>query len=317
MTLARWVLAFVLVAGSAFGATGREWLATLAVPSEAARLAEDLEEQAQRLEDQLGDVHREAQEQHALTIARGRAYVRLARAGLLPLSQGLDALTAHASRMERLRRALARDLARERRLTAQRLEIARARQELDNLRPADRQAMARARSAILAAEERDEAFQRAFQSNNWSPPQRTAVYGAGASARPGGRSGPGGFEAQRGRLPFPLAGRAEVQKLRSPSGSGSALLMTSGGGATVRAVYAGRVAFADDYPDFGNTVIVDHGGQYYTLSAHLEGIAVEVGDELTAGQRIGSVGTYEQKPGLLFEVRNGEGTLNTSEWFGI
>ena len=93
--------------------------------------------------------------------------------------------------------------------------------------------------------------------------------------------------------------------------------MTSPGGAMVRAVYPGRVAFADEYPNFGNTVIVDHGGQYYTVSAHLERIAVEVGEELSPGQRIGTVGTFGQGPGLLFEVRDGQGTLNTSEWFGI
>jgi septal ring factor EnvC (AmiA/AmiB activator) len=311
---ARWFVCILLVAGTALAAPGREWLASLPEPSPPAAVAEDMGDEAQRLEETLESVNQDAKGQHALLVARGRAYVRLARAGLMPLAQGLDALSAHASRMERLRRALARDLARDRRLTTQRTEVARALHELDTLRPSDRAAMERARSAILAAEERDQAFQRAFQSD-WNPPQRTAVYGA--SAPPNTFSGAAGFAAQRGRLPFPLAGRAEIQKLRSPSGSGSALLMTSPGGAMVRAVYPGRVAFADEYPEFGNTVIVDHGGQYYTVSAHLEHIAVEVGEELSPGQRIGTVGTFGQRPGLLFEVRDGQGTLNTSEWFGI
>lgn len=309
------LLFIVLAAGTALAAPGREWLsAALPEPSRAVQVTEDIDEEAQRLKDQLESVSQDAKGQHALLVARGRAYVRLARAGLMPLAEGLDALSAHASRMERLRRALARDLARERRLTSQRTEVARALQELDTLRPADRAAMARARSAILAAEERDQAFQKAFQSN-WNPPQRTAVYGA--SSPPVAFSAGTGFATQRGRLPFPVAGRAEIQKLRSPSGNGSALLMSSSGGAMVRAVYPGRVAFADEYPNFGNTVIVDHGGQYYTVSARLERIAVEVGDELSLGQRIGTVGTFGQEPGLLFEVRDGQGTLNTSEWFGI
>jgi septal ring factor EnvC (AmiA/AmiB activator) len=42
-----------------------------------------------------------------------------------------------------------------------------------------------------------------------------------------------------------------------------------------------------------------------------------VGDELTLGQRIGTVGTYDQKPALLFEVRDGQNAVNTPEWFGI
>lgn len=311
---ARWLFSITLAAGTALAAPGREWLASLPEPSHAAPVTEDIEDEAQRLKEQLDGVNQDAKGQHALLIARGRAYVRLARAGLMPLAQGLDALSAHASRMERLRRALARDLARERLLTSQRIEVARALQELDTLRPADRAAITRARSAILAAEERDQAFQRAFQSD-WNPPQRTAVYGA--SAQQNAFPGAAGFAAQRGRLPFPVAGRAEIQKLRSPTGTGSALLMASPGGAMVRVVYPGRVAFADEYPNFGNTVIVDHGGQYYTVSAHLERIAVEVGEELSPGQRIGTVGTFGKGPGLLFEVRDGQGTLNTSEWFGI
>jgi septal ring factor EnvC (AmiA/AmiB activator) len=175
--------------------------------------------------------------------------------------------------------------------------------------------MVRARTAVLAAEERDQAFQRAFQSD-WNPSPATAVYGASVSQ---GYKPPaaGGFAAQRGRLPFPLAGRSEIQKLRSPSGTGKALLMLSTGGAMVRAVYPGRVAFADEYPNLGNTVIVDHGGHYYTVSAHLQRIAVEVGEELSAGQRIGTVGMYDEKPALLFEVRDGKSTIDTPEWFGI
>ncbi len=316
MRIARGVVCLALAGGSAFGAPAGEWLSAAASSrGPDAHVPEDLAEETQALKDQLDALKRESAERQALTVARGRAYVRLARAGLMPLTNGFEALAAHASRLERLRRALGRDLARERQVTAQRLELARALQELDELNPADRQAMVRARTAVLAAEERDQAFQRAFQSD-WNPSPATAVYGASVSQ---GYQPPaaGGFAAQRGRLPFPLAGRSEIRKLRSPSGTGKALLMLSTGGAMVRAVYPGRVAFADEYPNLGNTVIVDHGGHYYTVSAHLQRIAVEVGEELSAGQRIGTVGMYDEKPALLFEVRDGKSTIDTPEWFGI
>jgi septal ring factor EnvC (AmiA/AmiB activator) len=114
-----------------------------------------------------------------------------------------------------------------------------------------------------------------------------------------------------------MPGRSEIQSIRSPSGTGKAVVMSSSWGSAVRAVFPGRVAFADDYPNLGNTVIIDHGGRYYTVSAHLQRISVQVGDELTLGQRIGTVGTFDQKPALLFEVRDGQNTLNTPEWFGI
>jgi murein DD-endopeptidase MepM/ murein hydrolase activator NlpD len=144
------------------------------------------------------------------------------------------------------------------------------------------------------------------------------VYGAqppaaGASEQPRA----GGFAGQRGHLPFPLAGRAEIEKVASPTGAGKAVLMLGTSGTPVRVVYPGRVAFADDYPDLGNTVIVDHGDQFYTVSAHLQRITVEVGEEVDTGQRLGTLGTVDQKAALLFEVRSGQDTVNTPEWFGI
>ena len=43
-------------------------------------------------------------------------------------------------------------------------------------------------------------------------------------------------------------------------------------GSVVRAVQAGRVAFADTYAAYGRTVILDHGAGYYTVSANLGSI---------------------------------------------
>lgn len=311
------VAALLVLAAGALVARAGEWPRASASGDETRAAAEspsndDSEEK--RLADELASLGRKSTERQALTVARGRAYVRLARAGLLPLSGGFEALAAHASRLERLRRALGRDLALERRIAARRVEVARELRELESRPLSERQALVRAQNAIQAAQERDEAFRRAFQTD-WDPGDRTAVYGA--SSTPGSVRASSGFAAQRGRLPFPLAGRSEIQKVRSPSGTGKAVLMLSTGGTKVRAVYPGRVAFADDYPHLGNTVIVDHGGHFYTVSAHLQRIAVEVGEEIASGQQIGTVGNYGQKTGLLFEVRSGQNTVDTPEWFGI
>ncbi|MEY2933946.1 MAG: hypothetical protein RL033_4695 [Pseudomonadota bacterium] len=311
---ARWLLLLALTAGTALGAPASEWLAPIATAPETLQLPAELNDDAEQLRDELEALKKESTERHALTIARGRAYVRLARAGLLPLSQGLDAFAAHTSRLERLRRALGRDLDRDKLITNRQIELARALQSLDAIPAGERNAAARARAAILAAEERDQAFQRAFHSQ-WAPSSSTAVYAARVSTDDDLPRG--SFAGQRGRLPFPMPGRSEIQSIRSPSGTGKAVVMSSSWGSAVRAVFPGRVAFADDYPNLGNTVIIDHGGRYYTVSAHLQRISVQVGDELTLGQRIGTVGTFDQKPALLFEVRDGQNTLNTPEWFGI
>jgi septal ring factor EnvC (AmiA/AmiB activator) len=306
-----------VLAASALGARAGEWTPPRYGEGTAAGRADTThggDTESERLSDELAALGRQSTERQALTVARGRAYVRLARAGLLPLSGGLEALAAHASRLERLRRALGRDLMIERRIAARRIQVARELQELEARPASEREALARAQNAIEAAQERDEAFRRAFQSD-WDPGDRTAVYGA--NSPPSALRASGGFAAQRGRLPFPLAGRSEIQKVRSPTGEGKAVLMLSSGGTKVRAVYPGRVAFADDYPNLGNTVIVDHGGHFYTVSAHLQRIAVEVGEEIASGQQIGTVGNYGQKTGLLFEVRSGQSTVDTPEWFGI
>lgn len=316
MKTTRVAIALFSIASGAIAAPAGQWLASATAGAEHGARVAELDERAQKLQDQLEDLKRAERDNQALTVARGRAYVRLARAGLMPLSEGFDALAAHASRLERLRRALGRDLQRERQLAAQRLEISRTIRALEELKPADRDALARARTAIVAAEERDEAFLRAFQSD-WSPAARTAVYGAQPPAGASEVPRVGGFAGQRGRLPFPLAGRAEIEKVASPTGAGKAVLMLGTSGAPVRVVYPGRVAFAADYPDLGNTVIVDHGDQFYTVSAHLERITVAVGEEVDTGQRLGTVGTIDEKAALLFEVRSGQDTVNTPEWFGI
>lgn len=312
---ARWLLGAALLGSSALAQPGGEWLAGPA-PAPARLGSGAVEERSQKLRDELGDLKQRQRAREALTIARGRAYVRLARAGLLPASGGLEAFARHTSRLERLRRALGRDLAEQRQLSRRRAELARAIEELDNLAPAERRALARAQSAVEAAQERDQAFARAFQSD-WSAPRRTTVYGARPVSPPRAAPAESGFAARRGRLPFPVAGRAEIQRVTSPTGAGQAVLLLSAPGTPVRAVHAARVAFADDYPELGKTVILDHGEGYYSVSAHLERISVEVGQELQEGERIGSVGAPPGQAGLLFEVRAGQNALNTSEWFGI
>ncbi len=90
--------------------------------------------------------------------------------------------------------------------------------------------------------------------------------------------------------------------------------MTAPRGSVVRAVYAGRVAFSDSYAEYGNTVIVEHGSSYYTVSASLGEIAVAVGDDVAAGTRLGTVG---RDGALYIEVRVGTETVDPAEWFGL
>ncbi len=248
-------------------------------------------------------------------LARGRAYVRMKRAGLLPMSDGFDALVEHATRLERLERAIEQDLSILRSLLAERKDLNARLVQLRARRgplEAQQSAMAQAKSVLESARDRALAFQQAFES---SGTDHTAIYGAGVGPQDA-LGGATGFEQLKGRLPFPVTGRAEVQTASRQATDGRGLEMRAAPGAPVRAVFAGRVAFADEYADYGLTVIVDHGDQYFTVLANLGKLEVRAGDELSAGARLGTL-PKSADASLYFEIRKGSKTLPPREWFGL
>ena len=68
------------------------------------------------------------------------------------------------------------------------------------------------------------------------------------------------------------------------------ITVKSAEGTPVRAVYGGKVIFADWFSGYGRIIIVDHGGGYYTLYGHLSELKVTVGEEVEADAIIGLVG---------------------------
>ncbi len=285
---------------------------------DAERRLSELSRQTQAGKAELDRLGKETDAAHARTVSRGRVYVRLAKAGLLPVGGGFDALVEHAVRLERLRNAIGRDVALERELSAQRIALGKQLVELEARRSTletEVQAMAVAQTALLSEQDRADAFARAFSSSVGSA--HTAVYGAGVGPSDSAASS-GGFAGLRGRLPFPITGRSEIRSARRAGSEGPGLEMFAPAGSVVRAVHTGRVAFADSYAAYGKTVILDHGGSYYTVSANLASIDVKVGDDLAFGSRIGTVGASEEgAPRLYFEIRIGTSTVAPADWFGI
>ena len=62
-------------------------------------------------------------------------------------------------------------------------------------------------------------------------------------------------------------------------------------GEPVRASNAGKVIFAEEIPDDGKLVVIDHGMGIKTWYGHLDQIDVKVGDGVAKGQQLGSAGT--------------------------
>jgi len=87
-------------------------------------------------------------------------------------------------------------------------------------------------------------------------------------------------------------------------------------GAPVRAVAQGHVRFAGWFRGFGRLVIIDHGGEYFSVSGHLAEMAVAVGDRIEAGGVIGTVGDTGSLSGprLYFEIRRGALALDPGDW---
>jgi len=88
-------------------------------------------------------------------------------------------------------------------------------------------------------------------------------------------------------------------------------------GAPVRAVAAGTVSLAGPLGLYLTTVLLDHGGGYYTFYAYLNDATVRQGDHVIRGQVIGHVGgeSSDEGPHLHFEIRGQGGiALDPGNW---
>jgi septal ring factor EnvC (AmiA/AmiB activator) len=111
----------------------------------------------------------------------------------------------------------------------------------------------------------------------------------------------------RGALDWPAAGR--VTRARN------GIEIAASEGAPVNAVHPGTVDYADPFTGFGNLVIVDHGGNYYSLYGYMASIGVSRGQQVDAGTELGRVGTAPAGPAALyFELRVDGRSVDPIQW---
>jgi murein hydrolase activator len=127
------------------------------------------------------------------------------------------------------------------------------------------------------------------------------------------------FQSLKGQLAWPVQGKL-AGDYGQPRGAGTmkwnGVLLEASAGTPVRAVYHGRVAFADWLQGLGLLVIVDHGGGYMSLYGHNEALLKESGDWVEPGEAIAQVGDTggQSRAALYFEIRyNGE-PVNPHPW---
>jgi murein DD-endopeptidase MepM/ murein hydrolase activator NlpD len=83
-------------------------------------------------------------------------------------------------------------------------------------------------------------------------------------------------------------------------------------GDDARCTANGRVVFAGWAGGYGNCVRIAHTNNYETLYGHLSRISVNVGQEVTVGQKIGEVGSTGRSTGthLHYEIRKNGKAIN-------
>lgn len=127
------------------------------------------------------------------------------------------------------------------------------------------------------------------------------------------------FERVRGKLPWPVPGRiiAGFGQQRGGGLKWNGVLIATERGTQVRAPYAGRVVYSDWLPGLGLLLILDHGGGYMTLYGHNEQLYKALGEAVTAGEVIATVGDSggQARPELYLEVRKGTSALDPRRWF--
>jgi septal ring factor EnvC (AmiA/AmiB activator) len=127
------------------------------------------------------------------------------------------------------------------------------------------------------------------------------------------------FSEHKGRLTWPVAGRL-LHDFGQPRISErlkwNGVVLAAPRGREVRAVYHGRVVFADWLAGLGLLVIVDHGEKYLTLYGYNETILKNAGDWVAPGDVIATVGDSggQSQASLYFELRRGAQPLNPRQW---
>lgn len=132
------------------------------------------------------------------------------------------------------------------------------------------------------------------------------------------------FFEQKGRLIFPAVGLvSEPFGVIEDEGFGFQLMhkgvfITSPRGSEVKSVFSGKVIFRGKLPGYGNTVLVDHRDNYYTVYTYLDTVKVAVGDAVEKAQVIATAGYNSERfePGIYFELRHFSEAIDPQSWFG-
>ncbi len=127
-----------------------------------------------------------------------------------------------------------------------------------------------------------------------------------------------GFRESRGSLPWPLRGRLlkrfGAEKIGNLRWDG--VIIGAKPGDSVRAVHAGRVAWADWLRGYGLLMILEHGNGFMTLYGNNQSLFKETGDWVEGGEVIAQAGDGRMANGvgIYFGIRHKGKALDPVRW---
>lgn len=131
-----------------------------------------------------------------------------------------------------------------------------------------------------------------------------------------------GFLMSKGTLPAPVSGKilslyGQPKKNRMGVESISAgIAMEAPDGTKVKAIFDGTIHYAGYLRGYGNTIIIDHGYQYYSVISRAETLLKKEGDIVMTGEDIAVMGETATlvEEGLYLEIRHDTETLDPLLW---
>jgi septal ring factor EnvC (AmiA/AmiB activator) len=130
------------------------------------------------------------------------------------------------------------------------------------------------------------------------------------------------FLSYKGKLPPPVHGvistffgQEKTNKL-GISRKSKGIELQAANGIKIISVGDGEVIYTGYLRGYGNTVIVHHGFQYYTVTSRIEKILIDKGAVVKRGETIGVMGETATlfDEGLYFELRHGRESLDPLLW---
>ncbi len=130
------------------------------------------------------------------------------------------------------------------------------------------------------------------------------------------------FLYNKGSHPPPVGGKViarfnqQTTNLLGISYVSKGIAIDAPSGTPVKAIHKGEVEYSGYLRGYGNTVIVNHGHRYYSITSRLERLLAKKGQRVDEQTDIGITGDTAtlMTPGVYFELRQDTATLDPLDW---